>query len=417
MNTQIFRKVSLERLSSPEQLDQTLNIASAREWVALLALGLLLMAALLWGIKGTVVTTATGNGVIVRSGGVVNAVSQQGGVVRQVAVKAGDRLSAGQVVAVVAQPIMEERVKSIQESLSEAIHDRDQQLETHAHAAKLQIAAIARQRTSALKQIDELEDQHRLVNQQIQVEEQLQEKGLVTRQHVLEYKQKAIAIEDQIASLRDQISHLDAQEYATSTQPMESDLTMRLRVSNLQQDLAEASKELELAEHVTTPYSGQVLEVKVNAGSTVANSEPILSIQPDVANLELICYVPALQSKNIRDGMAVQVSPSNIKREEYGFMEGKVTYVADYPATPAALMKNFQNQSLLEALAGKGPVTEVRVMLNADPHTVSGFHWSTSRGPSVSITGGTLCDVQVVTARERPIRLLFPFIKQELGIG
>src|SRR5262249_6294354 len=45
-----FRKTALDRLSSSEQLDRLLQVTSPRGWIALVGLGLLLAASLLWGI-------------------------------------------------------------------------------------------------------------------------------------------------------------------------------------------------------------------------------------------------------------------------------------------------------------------------------------------------------------------------------
>lgn len=49
----IFREKSLERISSPEELDSYLRIANPPLWVALSAVVLLLTGALVWGIFGT----------------------------------------------------------------------------------------------------------------------------------------------------------------------------------------------------------------------------------------------------------------------------------------------------------------------------------------------------------------------------
>jgi hypothetical protein len=61
----IFRKESLERLSSPEQLDQLMQVVSPRSWLPLTALGCLVGFALLWSIFGRIPITATGQGVAV----------------------------------------------------------------------------------------------------------------------------------------------------------------------------------------------------------------------------------------------------------------------------------------------------------------------------------------------------------------
>lgn len=62
----IFRKESLERLSSPEQLDQLMQVVSPRSWLPLSALAGLVGLALLWGIFGRIPVTATAEGILVR---------------------------------------------------------------------------------------------------------------------------------------------------------------------------------------------------------------------------------------------------------------------------------------------------------------------------------------------------------------
>ena len=94
------------------------------------------------------------------------------------------------------------------------------------------------------------------------------------------------------------------------------------------------SKELEIAENVVSPYAGEVLELKVSPGATVAAGDPVLSIQPDVQDLQILIYLPASQAKNVKPGMDVHIFPSTVKPEEFGFIRGKVTYVSDFPTPP-----------------------------------------------------------------------------------
>jgi hypothetical protein len=63
--TSIFRKESLERLSSPEQLDQLMQVVSPKSWLPLASLGLLVGLALLWSIFGRIPITAIGRGILV----------------------------------------------------------------------------------------------------------------------------------------------------------------------------------------------------------------------------------------------------------------------------------------------------------------------------------------------------------------
>jgi HlyD family secretion protein len=417
MNNRLYRQISVERLSSPEQLDEVLRFTSAREWVALTAIFLLLAVSLVWGYKGHIASEASGHGVIVRRGGVLNISARASGLVLKMTVRVGDHVAANQVVATIAQPVLVEQMKATRSALQEALHERERSVRVHKSEAQLQIDALERQRSNAELQITELQDEARLAADQISAEQQLLNKGLVTKQQVIGAQQKLVSYNDQIANLKAQLKQFDAQKFTLESRPQEDDAGMRMRISNLQRDLAGMEKQLSMAETVTSPYAGEVLEMKVYPGSLVELGQPLFSIQPDEHNLELLAYVPSLQAKDMRAGMEVQVAPSNIKPEEFGFMRGDVVYVADYPATPAAMMRNFENESLVNALTSSGPVTEIRATLRHSDKTPSGFQWSTAQGPNVTISSGTICAVEIITKEQRPVSLIFPYLKRFLGMG
>ncbi|MEM7771781.1 MAG: hypothetical protein AAGA75_05060 [Cyanobacteria bacterium P01_E01_bin.6] len=63
----LFRQESLERLSSPEQLDQLMQIVTPKSWLPLGTLGALALAGLLWSVVGRIPITVTGQGLLVQS--------------------------------------------------------------------------------------------------------------------------------------------------------------------------------------------------------------------------------------------------------------------------------------------------------------------------------------------------------------
>jgi HlyD family secretion protein len=168
---------------------------------------------------------------------------------------------------------------------------------------------------------------------------------------------------------------------------------------------------------VVSPYAGQVLEIRVSPGGLVSVGTPIISLQPDVRTLEAVLYVPAEQAKELRAGMDAEILPTTVRREEYGFIRGKVTFVSDYPATEAATMRVFENAPLVQALSSRGPVTEVRVEMAVDAATPSGYKWSSALGAPLTLSGGTLCIGDVVTRRQKPITLVVPELKTALGVS
>lgn len=416
MNANVFRKVSLERLSSPERLDLAWKVTNPKEWMALLGIFFLIGAATLWGFKGSLATKVLAQGVIIHRGGVVNIVAPGAGQVVRVAVGVGDTVHANDVIAEISQPGQRERIKVTEGALDDAKRERERQLRVKTDGANLQLEALARQRANAEREIVELGDQIKIVNEQIPVDEELLSRGLITKQQSLATRQKKVTLEGQIADRQAQIKQYDAQKFTTENQPRESDIDMQARITDLERNLAALEQDLAITSKVVSPYTGRVLELKVYRGSAVSDGTPMVSIQPDAGNLEALVYLSAVQAKDVKPGMAAQISPGTVRREEYGFMTGNVAFVADYPATPTAMMSVLGNDPLVQSITSAGPVTEVRIDLDPAP-TTSGFKWSSREGPPLKISSGTLCSAQVVTAHERPIGLVVPLVKSKLGMN
>jgi HlyD family secretion protein len=417
MDSSIFRKASLERLSSPEQLDVLMRVTGPNRWLALAGLLLILGAAIAWGYGGSIATKVGGEGIIVRTGAVLNVVTSGSGLVTQVSVNLGDRVKADQVVAKVSEPERLEKIRLARAAVDEARAERERNLRLRQQGARLQVEALARDQANAQREILELREQAKIAAEQIGVDGQLLSKGLITRQQTLQDQQKLVAINGQIESLQAKIKRLEADQYAAQTDPERFDEEMKARIAELERNLAGLEQEMQISSNVVSPYDGQVIEMRAVPGSLVAAGSPILSIQPEGNALEVLVYVPSLQAKAVQPEMQAEISPSTVKREESGFIRGEVVYVGEFPASFDALMRNFQNETLVRSIMAGGPVTELRVTLERDASTQSGFKWSSSRGPKVMLTSGTLCTVQVVTRQQPPVSLLFPFIKAKLGLS
>lgn len=282
MSQNIFRESALERLSSPEQLDQLMTITSPRGWLSLAAVAVVLMAAIVWGVFGRVATTTTGQGIIIRAGGSFSVPALDGGQLDEVLVKRGDELKSGQVVA------------------------------------KLRPMSTG----------------------------------------------------------------------STAAGP-------------------EATRD------VVSPYNAQVLELLADRGDVVQPGARILNVEIQAGEHEVVLFLPAATGKQVQPGMAVQISPTTVPRDTYGFMLGTVTTVAPFPSTEAGMLRWLDNPGLVRrfvATAGDSPI-EVDVALTVDPATVSGYKWSSSTGPPTAITSGTLTTAQVVLGQERPISLVLPIFR------
>src|SRR3954467_10397174 len=104
MRREIFRQAALDRLASPERLDELIEGTKPRLWLALLGAGLLLVMATGWGLYGRVPTLVRGQGILIRDGSLQSVVATDGGQVRDLRVRVGDDVARDQIVARLTQP-------------------------------------------------------------------------------------------------------------------------------------------------------------------------------------------------------------------------------------------------------------------------------------------------------------------------
>src|SRR5256885_16849027 len=91
----IFREKALERLSSPESLDQLMRVTSARDWISLCALGALTIVFVVWSVVGRLPTSVTGRGILIHPFQIVDCRATEAGRLESLNVKPGDAVKKG----------------------------------------------------------------------------------------------------------------------------------------------------------------------------------------------------------------------------------------------------------------------------------------------------------------------------------
>ena len=153
----IFRKVALERLSSPEQLDQLVQVTNPRGWLALGALGAILLTALGWGIWGSIPAEADGEGILIRQGGVSDLVTAANGQVEEILVKVGDVIAKGQPVARIRQDVIVRQIRDNQARLADQRTEYAELLRTSDQQKRLRARDLSQQRANLQRSIETLE--------------------------------------------------------------------------------------------------------------------------------------------------------------------------------------------------------------------------------------------------------------------
>ncbi|MBE5893582.1 MAG: hypothetical protein E7286_09460 [Lachnospiraceae bacterium] len=105
MNEQIFRKKSIDRVSSPEQLDAYIRVANPGVWMVMIAIVLLLTGACVWGVLGHLDTTVSAAAVSENSAVIIYVKEAEAPFVREgMPVRIGD--IDGTVTNIAAAPVV-----------------------------------------------------------------------------------------------------------------------------------------------------------------------------------------------------------------------------------------------------------------------------------------------------------------------
>lgn len=114
----LFRKKSLERLSSPEQLDKLMVVISAKGWISLWSLILLIAAFLIWAFVGSIPVQVSGTGILLPEKGLFNIQSKQEGVVVRILAELGQNVTPSQPIVVLADPAHVEKTQQAKDKMN-----------------------------------------------------------------------------------------------------------------------------------------------------------------------------------------------------------------------------------------------------------------------------------------------------------
>lgn len=415
----IFRQAALDRLSSPEQLDELLQVTAPRTWIALATVVALLVAGVVWGVVGSIPERVSGRGILLRGGGVLEVATQQGGRLKDLAVEVGDDVEAGQVIARVYLPEQEDRLRRARADHETQRQEFERVARYNGENQRLQEASLEQQVGNLRQSIATSEQDLRTMEEKVAAQEQLVAKGLVTRQTLITTRQTYDGVKQKIREAQQQITRNQADLIRTRTDAGKSLDGARAKLAEATRALTTVEREVKEATEVVSPYTGRILEVLATQGSFVQSGAAVATLDmhgSTTQGLEAVIYVKSSDGKKIRPGMQVLIAPSTVRQEEYGFLVGTITYVSDLPATPRGMSSTLKNDKLVASLAGNDAPYQVHADLAPDPSTPSRYRWTSAKGPPLRIGSGTLCGGDILIRSRRPLEMVVPLLRSEVGL-
>jgi HlyD family secretion protein len=433
----IFRQAALDRLSSPEQLDQLMQITTPKSWLALLAFGVLLLMALVWGIFGEIPTRVMGRGIYLKSGGVFVVAARGEGNVLELLVRARDAVKNNQLLARISQEEIKIKLSQATTNLSGL-------------AASLQEREANQKREEAME-TDDLSEQKEMFNRtmtncQAQIaglmertnfQKDLSDKGLISKAQYLDTVNALYAAQYDLYHAQLQDEQLGIVRFQAKARRAQLYADRKDQVQQVQNQVEYLSSMYTLNTEVRSPYQGEVLEVRVKQGDLITANTPIATLQSATNKLEAHLYLSSADGKVLTsrfqpqragrrlptakpgaplkpmEPMPVLLAPVSVKKEEYGLMRGTVEEASEYPVTPEGMLRILGNPTLVAEFAQAGALIEVTVRLQETNNTTSGFVWTSVDGPPMQITSGTLCEGTITIGHRAPIIYVLPFLMKK----
>ena len=163
---------------------------------------------------------------------------------------------------------------------------------------------------------------------------------------------------------------------------------------------------------LTSTVNGLVISTKTDNEPFEA-FDPIVSVvgkdydgQPHRAML--LAYANNEAQRHLRVGMEAQVWPAEQKRDEIGYVRGRIAQVVRYPADAAKVRQILKSDILAKQLLEQDDVVyEVLIDLQRDPNDPTSYDWSFGQPDNVSMDFGTYCSVLTETRRCSMFQYLF----------
>jgi len=427
----IFRDKALDKLASPEQLDQLFQVVSPRGWITLATIATAIPLMIIWSIFAQIPVNVEGRGILVYPRQVLSFQSPVNGQIIDINVAAGKRVEAGQVIARISLPDIQQNLELEQQRL-ETLSGRNQKLKTlraqksglekesivkKRHTLKERIAAANKMGTIRANLTDTLRASYENYKD-------LKDKNLISETTLLEARTKVIVAEEtrqktinMVNGYKAQLQELDIELAKLEQEQVQSESSQTLELQEVKRNIARYEHELRTKGIIKAKHSGRVLEITSSAGQIVTAGQRLgaIEIEDTDAKLAAVAYFTVADGKRIRVDMPMRITPTTVQRERYGSIIGKVKSVSSFPVTTDAITNVIGNAEIAREFTADGSKIEVFSVIEIEPNTFSGFRWTSSSGPDMQVTAGTTTIVRATVESRRPISYAIPILRTWSG--
>lgn len=430
----LFRPQALQRFSSPDNLEQLMPVAGAKDWVLIAVTATLLLLFGLWCVVGSVPTIATGRGLILYPRRVIQAQAVAAGRILSLRAHAGDRVNVGDLIATIDQADIVKRTEENRRA-AEALEQQDRrkstvessQLALQSQQDGLERSGLEAQRSTLTKSLADASGLNPILESHADSNRKLVKEGLLgfaakdvsdSESAVRDNAAKVYDYTARLGQIDGQLKQIETRGAALEKQIVADSTTRRNEIAQLRRSIELDTFQILRDGNIRSQYAGRVAEVMAAVGQVMPAGGKLLTLEADDpgAGLVSISYYPVKYGKKIQPGMRIQVTPDTVERERFGGIAGTVTSVSPIPITKEGAVGTVGNAEVVQSLMPEGAYIEVRARLERDASTPSGYRWSSSRGPNVRITSGLTHSTRVTIEGRAPATYLLPILREAAGV-
>ena len=423
-----------------ERLDTLVRVTTIQSWVYLATLFAVGAASVAFAVFYQVPTKVMGEGILLIKQDAISQVRAQAtGRLVRLNVKLGDQVIPDEVIGEISQ-----------DDLWDAIHESEWKLqdleaedlaltkfecnekETHEQAMDQVKQATGQARKSSLEKLT-------IAERLVKGTDEMRLKFITSDLELLDSREKKYDIRDDLNKGVTRLAELALEGTKAENVRQRAQLDRRLKIKQLERKLKSDRDKMKRTSQVVSRFSGTVAQVLSARDEMIREGAPVVLLHSPKSELgaddegrpyDSIVFVPAGEGKKIDEKDVVEVSPTTVKREEYGFIRGRVVSVSELPATKMAMESALQHPELVETFLKRySPGVLLRVHVKLDEAKASDlvradqegsdllnhFDWSSSSGLRQPLKTGTMCQAAIVVDRRRLISLVLPWAKKFVG--
>ncbi|HBZ0925355.1 MAG: HlyD family efflux transporter periplasmic adaptor subunit [Klebsiella pneumoniae] len=349
----VFRSEALEYHSDTEYGDVVIPASLSMTACAIATL-LIFICVVLFVYYGSYTRKAHLTGIVMPSSGLVKITPQYAGYITQLTVSEGQHVIAGeplyhingehfneQGTGTLAAMNLSLRTQYAMLSSQETLELRDNQQQQA--AIKQRIASLQLQVKSAEQRLQMAERQVGLTTSVMGSYKKLAGTHYVSD---IEYQQKQIEVSTAQQNVEDQRQGL--LQLRTAIEAAKDDLnhliilggSRKAELDRQLQEIRQQQEELAGQENITltAPVSGTVAAVLVRQGQSVRALEPVMTVVPDNASLQIELYAASQNAGFIRPGQRVALRFAAFPYQKFGVQYGTIREISRTTLTPSDLL-------------------------------------------------------------------------------